>query len=193
MYLNFFTKVGPAVNFANWTASEIFLVPNKNISSTLRRGCFNGVESIIYWAVAGRESAVYIWEKTLSCVCVRREQHVQCVPVEIKYAKACLQRDKRGEQIALCLPTSLCSGWTRAWWSAFLAARLYAKRLIHGPSLFTRGYTLHCIWTLVLSRIACDGCIRELRATTQKSQELALHFSQTWFFLLSRPDFHLQL
>lgn len=24
----------------------------------------------------------------------------------IKYAKACLQRDKRGEQIALCLPTS---------------------------------------------------------------------------------------
>lgn len=66
----------------------------------------------------------------------------------IKYAKACLQRDKRGEQIALCLPTSACaleSSSSRHF--LHCGARFFSFSLSKTPNswtpLFTQRNALH--------------------------------------------------
>jgi hypothetical protein len=64
----------------------------------------------------------------------------------IKYAKACLQRDKRGEQIALCLPTSACALESSRHF-LHCGARFFSFSLSKTPNswtpLFTQRNALH--------------------------------------------------
>jgi hypothetical protein len=57
------------------------------------------------------ESCASAQQAKCTCLCPRGKlTYTHCALLAgIKYAKACLQRDKRGEQIALCLPTSACA------------------------------------------------------------------------------------
>jgi len=95
----------------------------------------------------------------------------------IKYAKACLQRDKRGEQIALCLPTSACALESSRHF-LHCGARFFSFSLSKTPNswtpLFTQRNALHARAhtvfyepSLALSQIGHSlyvVCIRELLA-----------------------------